>query len=86
MSKREKILKRLLQNPSDFTYKELLTLLNGFGYSELAVGKTSGSRVAFFNKQTSHIIRLHKPHPSNILKKYQIEQIIEELKRIGVIQ
>jgi len=60
-------------------------LLSGFGYLQIAFGKTSGSRVAFINEQTSHIIRLHKPHPSNILKNYQIEQIIEELIRTGVI-
>jgi hypothetical protein len=86
MSRKEKILKRFLQVPNDFTYDELFTLLKGFEYQVLATGKTSGSRVAFYNKQTSHIIRLHKPHPSNILKNYQIDQIIEELKRIGVIK
>jgi len=86
MSKREKLLRRFLQKPRDFTYNELLTLLNGFGYHELSVGKTSGSRAAFINEQSSHIIRLHKPHPNNILKNYQIEQIIEELKRKGVVQ
>ena len=43
-------------------------------------GKTSGSRVAFINEKDKHIIRMHKPHPGNELKKYQIEQLIEELK------
>lgn len=85
MSKKEKILKRFLQKPQDFTYDELRTLLSQYGYSELSSGKTSGSRVAFINDETNHLIRLHKPHPKNILKNYQIEQIIEELQRIGVI-
>ena len=35
--------------------------------------------MAFHNEETGHIIRLHKPHPKNILKQYQIEQIMEEL-------
>jgi len=28
---------------------------------------------------------LHKPHPGNELKKYQIEQLIEELKARSLI-
>lgn len=86
MSRKEKLLIRLLQKPNDFTYNELETLLSGFGYIEMKTGKTSGSRVAFFNEQTTHVIRLHKPHPSNILKSYQVLQIIEVFKKIGIIQ
>lgn len=76
----------LLKKPNDFTYNELVTLLSGFGYSEIKTGKTSGSSVAYINEESRHIIRLHKPHPGNILKNYQIEQITEELKRIGALQ
>jgi hypothetical protein len=86
MSRREKLLKRFLLKPNDFTYNELVTLLNGFGYRELTGGKTSGSRIAFIDESTLHVIRLHKPHPGNILKYYQIEQIIDEFKRIGTIK
>ena len=86
MSKQQKLLKRFLSNPKDFTYNELKTLLSGFGYSECAGGSTSGSRVVFINNKTQHIIRLHKPHPHNILKMYQIELIEEELRNIEVIQ
>jgi len=85
MSKHEKLLKRFLSNPKDFTYDELRTLLKGFGYSENTVGSTSGSRVAFINDKTQHIIRLHKPYPHNILKRYQIELIEEELRQLEVI-
>ena len=86
MSKFEKVLNRFLSKPKDFTYSELKTLLNGCGYVELTKGKTSGSRVAFIDNETHHLIRLHKPHPSNILKMYQIELIIFELRNIGVIE
>ena len=79
MSKEEKLKQRLLSKPKDFTYSELKTLLNHLGYEESQVGKTSGSRVAFIDKSSNHIIRLHKPHPNNELKQYQIEQLIEEL-------
>ncbi len=79
MSKDEKLIKRLLLKPKDFTYNELRKILIHLGYVETQSGKTSGSRVAFINNDTKHIIRLHKPHPGNELKQYQIEQIIEEL-------
>jgi hypothetical protein len=85
MSKDQKLIARLLSKPKDFTYNELYRVLNLLGYEESQSGKTSGSRVAFIDKSTNHIIRLHKPHPSNELKQYQIELIIEELKSRGLI-
>ena len=85
MSQKEKLIKRLLNKPVDFTYDELRKLLGKLGYKESQSGKTSGSRVAFFNEKTEHIIRLHKPHPKNVLKQYQIEQLVEELTTRGLI-
>lgn len=85
MSKFDKLLQRLQNKPKDFSYEELMKILNGFGYNELKLGKTSGSRVAFFNEETKHIIRLHKPHPLKILKAYQIDLIIDELKSKGYL-
>lgn len=86
MSKAEKLIKRFLSKPNDFTYNELETLLRGFGYKEVKMGKTSGSRVAFINDETKHIIRLHKPHPRPELKRYQLEYLIEELKNKGFLR
>lgn len=85
MSKRDKLIERLQQRPSDFEYDEARTLLGRLGYIEDSRGCTSGSRVAFVNSETKHIIRLHKPHPGSILKSYQIDQLIEELENQGVI-
>jgi hypothetical protein len=82
MSKKNKILERLKNIPKDFTYDELTTLLKGFQYEE---DQGSGSRVKFINLQTKSIISLHKPHPGNILKIYQLEDILEELESRGVI-
>jgi hypothetical protein len=86
MSKQEKLLQRFLSKPKDFRYNELRTLLNGFGYEDIKTGRTSGSRVAFFNNETSHIIRLHKPHPKNILKRYQLDYLEQELRSMQVIR
>lgn len=85
MSKKEKLLRRLLSRPKDFTYNELVSLLKYYSYAEFTKGKTAGSRRAFVNEKTSHIIRLHKPHPKNILKEYQIKDVIEELKQRELI-
>jgi len=80
MSKDEKLLARLQSRPKDFTYNELIKVLKLFGYIESQSGKTSGSRVAFICRETKHIIRLHKPHPNNELKQYQIDLVLEELR------
>ena len=85
MSKDEKLIKRFLARPKDFTYDELRKMLNSFGYEEDQQGKTSGSRVAFYNEKTRHIVRLHKPYPGNELKMYQIDQIREELEGRGIL-
>lgn len=61
-------------------------LLRGFGYGEVRSGKTSGSRVAFFNKKSQHIIRLHKPHPQNTVKRYQLDYIEEELRNQEILK
>jgi len=86
MSKIEKLLKRFLSYPADFNYNELKRVMHAFGYKESLSGKTSGSQVAFINSATQHIIRLHKPHPTPVLKKYQIKHVENELRRKGVIQ
>lgn len=85
MSKKEKLLKRLLSKPKDFTFDEVVTLLNGFGYEMDNKGKTSGSRVLFENKSSGHKFNIHKPHPGKIVKPYQINYLIDELKNENLI-
>lgn len=85
MSRIKKLIQKLLSKPKDFTYDDLLKLLSVSGYEEIKTGKTSGSRRAFVNSSTKHIIRLHKPHPGKILKMYQINNIIDELNKEGLL-
>ena len=84
LSKKEKLIDRLLSQPTDFTFNELTTLLGQFGYSISNSGKTSGSRVAFENEEGDYI-RLHKPHPRNVLKQYQVSNIITVLTERGLL-
>jgi hypothetical protein len=84
MSKKDKLVKRFLSKPKDITWQELIVMLAGFGYRQQATGKTGGSRARFAHKSLPPII-LHKPHPAKILKRYQVEQIIEMLKSEGLL-
>jgi len=58
--------------------------LKGFGYTLTKSGKTGGSSVKFIHETLPPII-LHKPHPTPVLKKYQLEQIEETLRGEGLI-
>ena len=83
MSRLEKEIERLKSRPKDYTYEEAKSLLNKLGFMENNKGRTSGSRVRFFNKNGIKI-DIHKPHPKNILKPYQIEDLIDLLKEVEV--
>lgn len=82
MSRLEKEIERLKSKPKDYTYEEAKSLLNKLEYIENNKGKTSVSRVIFRNDKGEKI-ELHKPHPKNILKPYQIAIIVKSLKEWG---
>ena len=83
MDKLEKHLMRLQRNPKDFTFSELEALLIGLGFKLSTAGGTSGSAVRFKHPETNQVIRLHKPHPSPILKQYLVKMVVNELKKGG---
>ena len=85
MSQKEKLLKRLLSRPSDFTFDEAEALLNMFGYERRNKGRTSGARVLFYKEKSNHKIMLHKPHPRKVLPLYAVDDIIRCLKEGGNI-
>jgi hypothetical protein len=82
MGTKEKLIARFVAKPTDFTYQELNRLLGFWGYIEL---QAEGSRVVFRNKETRQTIKLHKPHPGNIMKRYQLELVENELKEKGLL-
>jgi hypothetical protein len=79
MSKKEKLVSRFLKMPKDFHYDEMVNLLSYYGFNPVKLGKTSGSRVKFENAAGVPIM-LHKPHPSGIMKHYQLKQVKEILE------
>lgn len=84
MGRREKLVARLKGRPKDFTWDELVRLLEGLGYIEAATGKTGGSRRRFIH-ETAPTIALHKPHPGNIVKMYVIDDVLRILTEEGLI-
>ena len=85
MGTKEKLRKRFLAMPSDFTFEEMQRLLEGYGYERSNKGKTSGSRIVFRNEEKRPIM-LHKPHPGNIVKEYAMKQVLDELQEAGYIK
>ncbi len=78
MSKKEKLIARLLTCPKDFTFEEAAALFGALGFATDNKGKTSGSRAKFVKGSLAYL--LHKPHPANSFKSYAIKQMIDFLK------
>lgn len=81
MGQKEKLVKKLLSHPKDFTFEEAEALLSYLSYHRSDKGKTSGSRVMFTSDEHQTKILLHKPHPRKELLEYQIKQLIEHLRQ-----
>ena len=83
MSRHEKLLAKFTNRQSTFGWSELVTLLQGFGYTLI---QGEGSRVKFDNGDARAMINLHRPHPGNELKTYVRRQVLEHLKTGGLIK
>ena len=85
MGKKDKLLKRFMSLPKDFTFLEISTLLAQFGYCLHNKGATSGSRVRFKNEKTGDYIDIHKPHPGKVMKSWMLKEVKNHLKQNGLI-
>ena len=83
MGRKEKLIKKLKNNPKDFTFEEMKALLELLGFVMSNKGRTSGSRVKFMKNNIPII--LHKPHPRKGLREYQIRQIVDTLEKEDLI-
>ena len=82
MGKHEKLLAKLKNRPKNLTFQELVALLIGFGY--VLNQRGSGSRVRFEHANYASIL-MHKPHPSPVLKPYQVDMVLDILKQEGLL-
>ncbi len=83
MSQKNKLIDRLLKKPRDFTFDEMVSFLSYLGF-ELKQGGT-GSGVKFIKEDSNEVINFHKPYPSGILKRYVLDQVIEKLRKDGLL-
>ena len=82
MSKKSKLIERLLGRPKDFTWEEACTLMR---QCDFAMQSWSGSARMFTHRTTKQRVRLHEPHPRNTLLPYMVKELIEALKDAGEI-
>jgi hypothetical protein len=82
VSKREKALTRVKSKPKDFTWEELVALMTACGYE---LKRTGGPGRKFVHIATGTVMYMHQPHPSNVLKAYQVREAIVELTEKGFL-
>ncbi|MDR0853614.1 MAG: type II toxin-antitoxin system HicA family toxin [Clostridiales Family XIII bacterium] len=85
MTKIEKLIARAKRKPDDFTYQELVKLLNHLGYNEFNSGKTSGSQVNFYDERHKEFITIHKPHPHKEFRRGSLIAILKQLEEKGIL-
>lgn len=82
MSKKDKLLEKLVNKQSKLTWREATSLLGKCGYK--ALSQSSGtSHKKFYNVDADNLIQISEPHPGNELKPYQKAYLIDKLKEIG---
>ncbi len=79
MSTKDKLIERFKKLPKDFTFEELSSVMVHLGFRMTNKGATSGSRVGFI--KGSLLIKMHKPHPQNIVGYKTLKEIQATLKR-----
>lgn len=79
MGTKEKLIKRLLSHPKDFTFDEAVSLLHYLGFERSNKGRTSGSRV-LFRRNDGGVLWIHMPHPGKVLHLYQVKELITMLR------
>jgi hypothetical protein len=78
VSKAQKAIARLLGKPADYTWDEMSSLMIALGY-ELRTSGGSGRK--FYDPATKALLFLHEPHPSKVLKSYQVRAVIQFLRK-----
>lgn len=89
MTKTEKLRARILEYPtrSDIRHDELRQFLLNLGLIEIGLGKTSGSRIKFYDPNRPSIqIRLHKSHGNTPVDRNALRDVIAKIKKLGLLK
>ena len=78
MNRIDKLKAKINDPTKDFKFDEAKILMNHFNFKLPNKGRSSGSRVQFQRGD------VHKPHPRNTLKAYQIRDLKEGLKKAEI--
>ena len=81
MTQAAKLRNRAAAVPADFTWQELVSLLNGYGLVEFS---DKGGSYRCFKTAAGLKIFVHKPHPGNIVKRYLLLKVNGKLKEYGL--
>jgi predicted RNA binding protein YcfA (HicA-like mRNA interferase family) len=79
MSKKEKRLQRILQNPKDVRFSELDVVLTEYGYERRQSGKGSNHYV-YSHPEVNMLVTLVSHGQDDILPEYQVKKAIKSLK------
>lgn len=83
MSTEHKLLERIRQRPTDFTVRELKSLMKQCGCIFSEGGRGSGLR--FYHPDTGRILAFDQPHPEKALYRDQVKKVLQYLKEIGIL-
>jgi predicted RNA binding protein YcfA (HicA-like mRNA interferase family) len=82
MAKIEKILRRLSSKPADFEWNEFKAIMEHLGFE---LRTTGGSGRKFIHPETGAAHFIHEPHPSKVLKTYQVRDVVAFLTKEGYL-
>lgn len=79
MVKKQKLLKRILNNPKDIGFDDMVKIVESFGFE---LGRISGSHHIFSHPELSEIINLQ--NVGEKAKCYQVKQFIAVIERYNL--
>lgn len=87
MSKKDKLLNRFLLRPpvKDFSWDDFVTLMNQLGFSLHEKSGGSSHKYFILDSDENKIINTYKPHPSGLLKAWQIKEVTDKLQEWLII-
>lgn len=83
MSKKQKLITKLLERPANFTWNEATKLM---GLCNFELINHSGSARMFVHRGSKTKVRLHEPHPRNTLLPYMLEALRDGLLAAGELE
>ena len=84
MERKQMLIERLKSRQRDFTYAEAEALLGELSYMKVERKRMTGPRVLFTSEEHPPIL-LHRLPTRRELPAYQMEQLLEQLEREGLL-